>query len=138
MDEHKHLHHLKAQSSVSWPAALMCAGLSTHTLLNDHKKIHHIMGMQVCTTTHGYTAGHMTSLKRAARGSLQTRQCLWSKLQPCATMQVLCSFQPLTLHHSHRRAAGDPHGHSCHTPHRTLDHPLHQYPEFSCSQLEPK
>lgn len=54
-----------------WPAALMCAWLPTHTFLNDQKKIHHTMGQGICTTTHGYMAGHMMSLKRAARGSLQ-------------------------------------------------------------------
>lgn len=51
--------------------------------------------------------------------------------------QVLYSLHIfLTLHHSHRTAAGDPHGHFCHTPRRRLDHPLHRYPEFVCSQQE--
>lgn len=136
-DEHKHLHHLKAWSSVSVVCSLMCAGLSTHTLLHDQKRIHHIMGMDVCTIRQGYMAGHMMSLKRATKGK-PANQTVPVDQTLAMCNHAAASFQPLTLHHSHRRAAGDPRGHFCHTPHRRLDHPLHQYPEFSCSQQESK
>lgn len=139
MDEHKHLHHLKEWSFVLVVCSLeTCAGLSTHTMLNDQERIHHITGLDVCTVTHGYVAGHTMSLKRSSEGQPANQAV------PVEQTLAMCNhagappLQPLTLHRSHRRAAGDPRGHFCHTPHRTLDHPLHQDPEFSCSQQESK